>query len=203
MDAQTVFVVDDDAGSRSALARLFRSAGFHVLAFAGAVDFLADFAPRAEACLILDLRMPGVGGLEVLASVRARDADLPVIVYTGYADVAVTVRAMQQGACDVIEKPLDNELLIERVRQAIARTRKARARRGQVVAARQQLATLSQRELQVAQQLVAGHSAQAIAQRLFISPRTVEAHRVNIFRKLDIKSSTLLARLVVLADDDD
>lgn len=203
MNEQIVFVVDDDAGSRSALVRLFRSAGFQVMAFAGAAEFLADFVPRAEACLILDLRMPGVGGLEVLASVRARDADLPVIVYTGYADVAVTVRAMQAGACDVIEKPLGNELLIERARQAIARTRKARTRRGQVAAARQRLSTLSQREQQVAQHLVAGHSAQEIAQLLFISPRTVEAHRVNIFRKLDIKSSTLLARLVVLAEHDE
>lgn len=202
MTEHTVYLVDDDAGTRSALVRLFRSAGFQVLAYAGARDFQAVFIPGTEACLILDLRMPGVGGLELLASLRACDPDLPVIIYTGHADVAVTVRAMQQGACDVIEKPLDNELLIERVRQAIARARKPRERRSRVAAARSQLADLSDREQQVVRHLVAGCSAQEIAQRLFISPRTAEAHRASIFRKLNLKSTALLAQLVALADSE-
>lgn len=203
MQEQTVFVVDDDAGSRAALARLFRSAGFRVASFAEAHEFQMAFAPCAEACLVLDLRMPGVGGLELLASVRACDPCLPVIIYTGYADVAVSVRAMQEGACDVVEKPLDNDLLIERVRLAIARSRKSRERRDRIVAARCQLSALSEREQQVAQHLMVGRSAQEIAPLLFISPRTVEAHRGSIFRKLDIKSTALLARLMVLAESED
>lgn len=197
---QTVFIVDDDEFFRRLLQRVFHSAGFRVEAFAGAAEFLAGYVDCAEACLILDLRMPEVGGLELLTSLQQRKIDLPVIVYTGNADVQVAVRAMQQGVFTVIEKPLSGELLIAQVRAAIINARLQRTRQARVEQARASLARLTQREQEVAQHLAAGLSASETAAQLHISVRTVEAHRVNLFRKLDIHSSTVLAQIVLLAE---
>ncbi|BAL22400.1 response regulator transcription factor [Azoarcus sp. KH32C] len=197
---QWVAIVDDDEAFRKSLERVFRSAGFHVESFGGAESFLAGYIPKDEACIILDLRMPFVGGLELHERMKARGIDLPVIIYTGNADVPVTVRAMQAGTFAVLEKPLSNELLIEQVRLAIASTRGRRARRGQIAVARARLALLTERERETALHLVDGLSAREVADRLGISPRTVEAHRMNLFRKLEIKSGAELSRLFVLAE---
>lgn len=197
---QSAFVVDDEDAFRSAMQRVFRSAGFRVETFASAQSFLAGYRPCDEACLILDLRMPEIGGLELLEDMRQRGIDLPVIVYTGNADVPVTVRAMQAGAFAVIEKPFSNELLIERVRAAIATSRPRRARTVKIAAARAKLEVLTTRERQIAKCLAEGLSAPAVAARLIISPRTVEAHRANLLRKLDIASGSALAQLVLWAE---
>lgn len=197
---QSVVLVDDDEFFRKALERVFRSAGFAVESFGDAESLLRSFIPKPEACLLLDLRMPAVGGLELQERLNRRGIDLPVIIYTGNADVPVTVKAMQAGAFAVLEKPLSDELLIEQVRAAIASARARRARRGQIALAQARLGLLSERELQTARHLAEGLSAPEIAELLGISPRTVEAHRMNLFRKLEIKSIAKLARLFVLAD---
>ncbi|WP_024303045.1 response regulator transcription factor [Pseudogulbenkiania sp. MAI-1] len=200
---QTVFVVDDDDFFRNALQRIFRSAGFQVETFASAELFLEGYKPCEESCLILDLRMPEVGGLELLKCLQQRQIDLPVIVYTGNADVQVAVRAMQEGAFTLIEKPLSSELLIEQARAAITSSRFKRARQAKVAKARESLALLTERETQVAKCLAEGLSAAETASCLGISARTVEVHRANLFRKLQIKSSAVLAQLVLLAEQND
>jgi two-component system response regulator FixJ len=197
---QTVFIVDDDDHLRGLLQHVFKSAGFRVVAFASAAQFLEGYAACPESCLLLDLRMPKVGGLELLKSLQRRRIDLPVIIYTGNADVQVAVRAMQEGAFSVIEKPLSGELLIEQVRTAINNTRPQRSRQARIEQARAGLALLSKREKEVAEYLASGLSAAEAAAQLGISVRTVEAHRVNLFRKLQINSSTLLAQIVLLAE---
>lgn len=197
---QTVFVVDDDEFSRNALSRIFRAAGFRVHLFESAEIFLSEMPSCEEACLILDLRMPRVGGLELLELMRQRGIDLPVIIYSGNADVPVTVRAMQAGAYAVLEKPFSGELLIERVRTAIASAGVARARKAKIADARTRLATLTEREREIARCLAEGLSAPQIGGRLGISARTVEAHRANLFRKLDVASIATVAQLVLWAD---
>ncbi|MCC4114224.1 response regulator [Aromatoleum toluclasticum] len=196
---QSVFIVDDDESFRNAARRVFRSAGFCVETFESATAFLSGYRPCDEACLILDLRMPGVGGLELLERLRQRQIDLPVIIYTGNADVPVTVRAMQAGAFSVVEKPFSDELLIARVREAIASSRTQRARNATIAEARAKLAGLTEREREIAQCLADGLSAPQIGARLGISARTVEAHRANLFRKLEISASAALAQLVLWA----
>jgi len=198
--AQSVAIVDDDEFFRKALERVFRSAGFSVESFAAAETFLLTYIPKSETCVILDLRMPHMGGLEIQERLKQRGIDLPVIIYTGNADVPVTVKAMQAGAFAVLEKPVSNELLIEQVRTAISSTRVRQAHRRQIALARARLGLLTDRERQTAKHLAEGLSAPEIADLLGISPRTVEAHRMNLFRKLEIKSSAKLASLLVLAD---
>lgn len=196
---QSVFIVDDDEPFRNAVRRVFRSAGFRVETFDSAATFLSGYQPCDEACLILDLRMPEVGGLELLERLRQRKIDLPVIIYTGNADVPVTVRAMQAGAFAVVEKPFSDELLIERVRDAITSSRTRRARNATIAAARVRLGKLTARERQIADHLAKGLSALAVAAILKISSRTVEAHRANLFRKLEVATSAELAQLVLWA----
>lgn len=197
---QSVFIVDDDESFLNAARRVFRSAGFRVETFESAVAFLSAYRPCDEACLILDLRMPGVGGLELLERLRERQIDLPVIIYTGNADVPVTVRAMQAGAFSVVEKPFSDELLIARVREAIASSRTRRVRNATIAEARAKLAALTEREREIARCLADGLSAPQIGARLGISARTVEAHRANLFRRLDVTSIAIVARLMLWAD---
>ncbi|WP_018989527.1 response regulator transcription factor [Aromatoleum toluclasticum] len=197
---QSVFIVDDDESFLNAARRVFRSAGFRVETFESAGAFLSAYRPCDEACLILDLRMPGVGGLELLERLRERQIDLPVIIYTGNADVPVTVRAMQAGAFSVVEKPFSDELLIARVREAIASSRTRRVRNATIAEARAKLAALTEREREIARCLADGLSAPQIGARLGISARTVEAHRANLFRRLDVTSIAIVARLMLWAD---
>ncbi len=199
---ESVAIVDDDALFRKALERVFRSAGFAVESYADAETFLTTYMPKSDGCIVLDLRMPFVGGLEVQEHLVRRGIDLPVIIYTGNADVQVTVRAMQAGAFTVLEKPQSNELLIEQVRTAIARTRPRRTYRCKVALARARLGLLTERERETARHLAMGMSAPEIGRLLGISPRTVEAHRTNLFRKLEIRSGAELAQLLVYSDQD-
>lgn len=195
----TVFIVDDDLGMRNSLVRLFRMAGYPAVALATAHDFVSRLPVPGEACVILDLRMPGMGGLEVLDLLRARGDTLPVILYTGHADVSVAVRAMKAGAFDVIEKPFSDDFLVERVRQALDQERRLRRHRQLSQAARAGVARLTEREQQVAALLAEGLTAAQAGRRLQIGARTVETHRVRIFEKLGIGSAAELARLMYAA----
>lgn len=200
LETQSVAIVDDDDLFRKSLERVFRSAGFGVESFANAASFLANYIPKDEGCIVLDLRMPFVSGLEIQEQLLLRGIDVPLIIHSGNVDVPVAVRAMQAGAFAVLEKPISDELLIEQVRNAIATTRARRARRRSGALARIKLGLLTEREHETARHVARGLSAPEVAALLGISQRTVEAHRLNLFRKLEIRSSAELARLFVLAE---
>ncbi len=198
-EKSVVYVVDDDELVRKSLYRVFRSAGFDVHCFGSALEFLENYRPCGNACLILDLRMPGIGGLELQERLARLGIPIPVILYTGNADVPVAVRAMRSGAFNVIEKPFSDDLLIEQVRLAIAQERSRRERSAPVLAARRALAVLTEREREVAELLAEGLSARQIGERLAISPRTVETHRERILDKAGVGSTQELAKLLALS----
>jgi two-component system response regulator FixJ len=196
----TVHIVDDDALIRLTLEQVFRSAGFATHAYASADAFLNCQICTDNSCLILDLRMPSNSGLWLHAELRNRGIDLPVIIYTGNADVDVAVKLMSEGAYTLLQKPMSNELLIQKVQEAIQSHQQAQHRLQPVREAQRQLQKLSAREYQIAQLLADGRSAPDIGERLHLSPRTIEAHRARILDKLEIRSVARLAKLVALAD---
>lgn len=196
-------IVDDDELVLTTLCSIFKSAGFQTRGFADARDFLAhidEFKAAENTCVILDLRMPLIGGLDLQSRLTELGADLPVIFYTGTADVSVTVRAMNAGAFNVLEKPLSSQVLIDQTHCALRQHRLQRIRRKKIRAATALLALLSGREWQITGRLVQGMTALQAASELHISSRTVETHRSHIFQKLAIKSVASLAQLVTLAE---
>ncbi len=196
---RVVHIIDDDEGVRHSLAFLLSSAGLAVRLYDSAAAFLLDLPSAQEGCLITDVRMPGMTGLELLHELKAKACGLPAIVITGYGDVSLAVEAMKAGAIDFIEKPFDQEALLSAVEAALDR-RKMEARGGEdraAVAAK--LALLSERERQVLEGLIAGHPNKTIAYNLGISPRTVEVYRSNLMTKMEAKSLSELIRMAILA----
>ncbi|WP_404419933.1 response regulator transcription factor [Marinospirillum sp.] len=194
-----VYVVDDDELVLETLDSVFTFAGFTVTTFNQAKDFLAASLEPENSCLILDLRMPHMSGLELQRSLIERQIDLPVIIYSGNADVATTVRAMSGGAFTLVQKPLSNDLLIETVREAMKSHQQAREENAGFIEAEQRLQVLSEREKTVARLAAEGLTATEIADQLCVSTRTAEAHKANIFKKLNIRSVAVLAQLVLMA----
>jgi two-component system response regulator FixJ len=196
-----VFLVDDDAAVRDSLVLLLGVAGFKVSAFASAHDFLDGFTADQPGCLVTDIRMPGMDGLELQDELMRRNIDLPVIFITGHGDVAKAVRALKAGACDFIEKPFEEETLTDSIRQAFedeANRQAPRARREAAgVVARRSL--LTPREVQVMDLVVEGHSNKVIAQNLGISARTVEIHRARVMDKMKARNLSDLVRMALSA----
>ncbi len=191
-----VFVVDDDAAVRRFLGGLIESVELRVEAYASAQDFLKAYEPGRPGCLVLDVRMPGMSGLELQRELADRAIDLPVIVLTGHGNVQVAVHAMKAGAVDFIEKPFDNELLLDRIQKAVAGSVHAaseRIRRNEIAIRLQQL---TPRERQVLDLVVSGETNKGVARHLEISERTVEIHRANVMRKMRATSLADLVRLV-------
>jgi len=199
MANEIVFVVDDDADARDSLCALLESAGVAAEAHESARAFLNAYQPGRPGCLIADIRMPDMDGLELQEELNRRNAGLPVIVVTGHADVPLAVRAMKAGAVDLIEKPYDDERLLASVRRALAQAQGAREQAVAVEAAKTRIATLSVRERQVLELLVAGQPNKIIAFELDISPRTVEIHRAHVMEKMEAKSLSDLVRAAIAA----
>ncbi|UEM24087.1 response regulator [Skermanella mucosa] len=189
----TVVVVDDDDAVRDSLQILLESAGFTVEAFASPVEFLASPAPAEAGCLLVDVRMPEMDGIQVQETLNAGNTQLPVIVMTGHADVPLAVRAMKAGAVDFVEKPFDDEAIIETVRRALQLRPAANP---EIV---QRIAQLTPREREVLEGLVAGHANKVIAYELDISPRTVEIHRARVMEKMQARSLSQLVRMALEA----
>jgi two-component system response regulator FixJ len=197
----TIYAIDDDEAVRQSLEFLLKSAGITVRGFESANAFL-DILPEVEGgCVITDVRMPGMTGIDLLKHLRANRADLPVIVITGHGDVALAVDAMKVGAFDFLEKPFDDEMLIAAVRAALSRDADTAKRKAGLGVIQQKLAGLSMREQQVLEGLVAGKANKVIAFDLGISPRTVEIYRANVMTKLDAKSLSDLVRMAIAASD--
>jgi two-component system response regulator FixJ len=199
MADETVFVVDDDADARDSLCALLESADVTAEPYESARAFLAAYQAGRAGCLIADVRMPDMDGLELQEELNRRNAGLPVIVVTGHADVPLAVRAMKAGAVDLIEKPFDDELLLASVRRALAQAHGAREQAAVADAARAKIANLSARERQVLELLVAGQPNKIIAYELDISPRTVEIHRAHVMDKMEAKSLSDLVRAAIAA----
>jgi two-component system, LuxR family, response regulator FixJ len=178
-----VHVIDDDDDVRESLRLFLTTEGFDARTYASAGDFLAKMNPSESGCVVTDVRMPGMSGMDFLAHVAARQIALPIIVITAHADVPLAVRAMKLGAVDLIEKPFRPDELISVVRSALDREHDDASRSGARVEFQARLATLSPRETEVLFRLIDGQSNKVIAQELGISPRTVEVHRANVMRK--------------------
>ena len=193
----TVFVVDDDEALCEALQWLLESAALRVEAFHSAEAFLDAYDPQRPGCLVLDLRMRGMNGLDLQARLARDDLALPVIIITGHGDIPLAVRAMKGGAVDFLEKPVDDRVLLERIQMALgrdARNRAVHVQRADILA---RLATLSHREREVLEQVVAARPSKQIAIALGITEKTVEVHRKHILQKMRVRSSVELVRAVL------
>lgn len=199
----TVFVVDDDASVRDGLALQLEAAGFAVAAFASAEEFLGAPLPDGPGCLVLDVRMPGMSGPELQQELLVRGAYLPIIFLTGYGDIPLAVKTIQSGAVDFLTKPVDGQVLLERVQAALRLAEQARQRESNYQAIRQRLAGLTERERQVLELAIAGHANKEISRILSISARTVEHHRSHILLKTGAANLFELARMVDACQDRD
>ncbi|MGA7540558.1 MAG: response regulator transcription factor [Steroidobacteraceae bacterium] len=193
----TVFVVDDDESVRGSLRFLLRSAGLESRAFGSAQEFLASYEPVQPGCLVLDVRMPGMSGLELQQELNLRGAILPVIFITGHGDIPMAVEAMQHGAHDFLQKPFRDEDLIERVRRALAKDAKARTALEEHKAIRGRLDSLTPREREVLALMARGKPNKIMAHELGVSQRTVEIHRARVMEKSGASSLAELVRMVM------
>ena len=193
----TVFVVDDDPGMLKSLSWLLESDGLKTETYRSAQELLERYDPDRPGCLVLDLRMPGMNGLELQEWLVAHGIELPIVFVTGHGDVRASVRAMKLGAVDFLEKPLDDEELLRMVRYAIRKDLERRRREQEEREVRSLLASLTEREREVMRMLVDGKPTKQIAHELGISHQTVAKHRVRIFSKLNVQSETELVRLLV------
>lgn len=194
---EAVVVLDDDAAVRESLVALLESDGHDVCAYASGADFLATHGDAPISCLVTDVHMPGSNGLEILETLKARDARLPVIVITGHADVPMAVKAMRFGAFDFVEKPVAGEAFLGAVRAAIASRRQIAPEAAETAAVRARYAGLTPREQDILHALVVGHANKVIGAKFGISPRTVEVHRKRVMEKMQAESLSHLVRMAM------
>jgi two-component system, LuxR family, response regulator FixJ len=190
-----VYVVDDDVSTRQSLKYLVNSVGLDAQLFDTATAFLEGYRPGRPACLLLDLRMPGMGGLELQEQMTARGINMPVIMLTAYAEVPAAVRAMKAGAVDFVEKPFSDHALLERIQNAVALAVREHGGHVERAAAAARLERLTPREHEVLRLVVAGLGNKQVAVELGLSAKTVEIHRANVMKKLDVSSLAELVRV--------
>jgi two-component system response regulator FixJ len=193
----TVFVVDDDHALRDALVQLLEAAGLQVESHADGPAFLAAYGQGRPGCLLLDMAMPGMTGLQVQAELKARGLAVPIVFLTGHGDIPMAVRAVQSGAVDFLEKPIQGAALIERVQRALTLDQECRQSQEQVHAVQQRYSRLSPREREVMALAVSGLTCKEIARKLDLSPRTVEVHRTHIMHKMAASSLAELVRMSI------
>lgn len=192
-----IFVVDDDEAVRLSTEMLIRSMGLRVESFESAAEFLEDFDPQQPGCVILDIRMPGMSGLELQEHLNEIEATLPVIFVTGHGDVPMAVKAMKAGAIDFIQKPFRDQELIDRVHAALARDSEEREESQAHAETQEHVDLLTAREREVMGLVVDGRANKEIAFDLGLSPRTVEIHRARVMSKMSAKSLPDLVRKVL------
>ena len=194
-----IHLVDDDEAIRRSASFMLRTSGYLVKTYVSGVEFLANASEAAPGCILLDVRMPGMDGLQVQQALTERHILFPVVVMTGHGDVSVAVQAMKAGAVDFIEKPVERAVLLSAMEQAFDRIDQAGKRHARAEEANARLAALTPREMEVLQGLVRGHPNKTIAYDLGISPRTVEIHRANLMTKLEVASLSEALRIAFAA----
>ena len=198
MSGPATHIVDDDPAVRDALQWLLKSRGVQSRTWGSADDFLSFASRELCGCLLLDVRMPGMSGIELFDRLRALNCRLPVIFLTGHGDVPMAVQALKDGAFDFIEKPYDDNALVDKVLAALEHDLKRCASENSVLAVRQKLAQLTQREQEVMHLILAGKLNKVIADQLGIAMRTVEVHRSHIFEKMQVRSAVELSQALGL-----
>lgn len=197
MPLETVHVVDDDEAARDSLAFLLQSVGFSPKAHASATAFLDDLPAAPAGCLITDLRMPGLDGLQLLRELKRRHVEMPVLIITGHGDIPLAVEAMRAGAVDFLEKPFDDQVLLASLRRAFAGQQEQSRQTGEKSEIAARIEQLSARERQVLEGLIAGHPNKVIAYDLGISIRTIEIYRANVMTKMRAASLSDLIRMTM------
>lgn len=191
----TVFVVDDDASVREALSGLVRSAGLAVQTFASAQEFLASPAATTPSCLVLDLRLPGLSGLDLQQRMAKAERDMPIIFVTGHGDIPSSVRAMKAGAVEFLTKPFSDRVLLDAIHQALERDRVARSHHAELAELRQRYEALTPREREVMARVIAGRLNKQVAAELGTSVITIKVHRGQIMHKMQAASLADLVRM--------
>jgi two-component system, LuxR family, response regulator FixJ len=196
-ETATIMVVDDDTGVRNAMRALLKSVGLNSVLFASAQEFLAAYQPSQQGCLVLDIRMPGMSGLELQQQLNMRGAIIPVIFMSGHADIPMAVEAMQHGAFDFLQKPFRDQDLLDRIQRAIARDSELRKSLGEHERIKGHLDELTPREREVLDLMTQGLQNKSIAQKLTVSPRTIEIHRARVMEKMNAHSVAELVRMMM------
>ena len=197
----TVYLVEDDAAVRRALDLLLAARGLHRRVYASGQEFIDDYDPARPGCLVTDLRMPGMSGLDVQKALLAEGHHIPVIFITGHGDVPQAVRAMKGGAVDFLQKPFENEVLIAAIEKALAQEEESRRLRAEARDAAARMQTLTPREVQVMEMVVEGKANKVIASDLELSIKTVEFHRAHVMEKMKVESVAELVQIVMAARD--
>ncbi len=200
-EQSTVFLIDDDQAVRDAVALLLRAEGLQVETFANAPSFLESGAAERHGCLVLDVRMPGMSGLDLQKQLQAQGYRIPIIFITGHGDVPMAIRALKAGAFDFVEKPFQGQVLLKRIREALVQDAEERCRQAQRADAVARMALLSPREREVLERVAAGQYNKVVAAELGISLSTVEIHRKRVMEKLQAESLSDLIRLLALQND--
>ncbi len=196
-----VCVVDDDQAMRNSLKWLIESVGMQVESFSSADEFLLHYQPGRTGCLVLDVRMPGMSGLDLQDHLAANNIRIPIVIITGHGDVPMAVRAMKRGAIDFIEKPFNDEVLLDAIRRAIAFEEQQRSHHTENLQIKERLSQLTPREHEVMEMVTEGMSNKEIANALGVSAKTVEAHRARVMEKMQAGSLAELVRMVIAVDD--
>jgi FixJ family two-component response regulator len=195
--APTVYIVDDDEGARNSLRFLLKSVGLAGATFASAQEFLASYSPEQPGCLVLDVRMPGMSGLELQQELNRRGAVIPVVFVTGHGDVPMAVEAIQQGAFDFVQKPYREQELLDRIQRALVKDKANRATLDERDRIRARLASLTPREREVMALMTRGKPNKVMAAELGLSQRTVEIHRAHVMEKSGARSIAQLIRMAL------
>ena len=198
---QTVYVVEDDEAVRDSLELLLKSDGKAVETYPSATDFLGDYSEEMAGCIVLDIRMPGMDGMELQKKLNTRHSLLPIIFVTGHGDVPLAVDAMKEGAVDFIQKPYREEALLEKIESALEQDREQRKTLGERQEIVRRIKTLTPRETEIMERMIVGQANKVIAIELEISQRTVEIHRSRVMHKMGTHSLAHLVRMVLSVKD--
>lgn len=204
MSDKTVFIVDDEPAIRAALRLLIKSVGYQVECFESADQFFSQFDPERQGCLILDIRMPGMSGMDLQVRLNQLDAPLPIIMISGHGEIPIAVKAVQYGAIDFLQKPFSDQQLLDRINQAMDVDHKRRDKKARRVAIQERYDSLTPREKEIMHLVIAGKLNKVIAYDLNISSRTVELHRARVMEKMEAANLSDLINMshIMTAEDE-